>query len=161
MDSPWTAEGRLGQDRLGQVSSGQISIGQFSLDKERKVEESIGTDTTVNNRILTDEQLIQSVYIKELKDKNANNIIECVSYLKFLPIELIRIALEKTAQQSKPEWNYTKEILNNWISKNIKSLSDLEQLNNHHKSSNKELSQNVTTNIGGFRRKGDEILNGL
>ena len=55
-----------------------------------------------------------------------------------------------------PEWKYARDILDNWIKKGISSIDDIK--NNFEK-----ISENSNVNItetGGFKRKGDEILNG-
>lgn len=144
----------------GQLRLGQGSIGKDSLSKDKLDKDNIGKDSSSKNNItseiMTEEQLLQAVYISQIKDRNANNIIECVSYLKYLPIEVIKIALEQTSLQQIPEWKYARDILDNWIKKGISSIDDIK--NNFEK-----ISENSNVNItetGGFKRKGDEILNG-
>jgi DnaD/phage-associated family protein len=116
--SPWTTNGQL---RLGKGS-----IGKDSLSKDKLEKDNIGKDN-ITNGLMTEEQLLQAVYLEKIKDRNANNIIECVSYLKHLPIELIKIALEQTSLQSIPEWKYTKEILDKWIENGVNNISDIKQ----------------------------------
>lgn len=153
----------------GQLRLGQGNIGKNSLSKDKLDKDSVGKDN-LNNRIITtggimtEQQLLQAVYLEKIKDRNANNIIECVSYLKYLPIEIIKAALEKTSMQLNPEWNYTKDLLDNWIKKGITNISEIEENYNLENEENKT-STDITANInvvnqGGFKRKGDEILNG-
>lgn len=150
----------------GQLRLGQGSIGKNSLSKDKL---DIGKDS-INNKvittggIMTEQQLLQAVYLERIKDRNANNIIECVSYLKYLPIEMIKVALEKTSMQLNPEWSYTKDLLDNWIKKGITNISEIKESYNLENEENKS-SKDTTTNInavdqGGFKRKGDEILDG-
>lgn len=155
MDSPWTINGQL---RLGKDSTDKNSIGKYSLNKDNIGKESLNNKLT-NNGIMTEQQLLQAVYIENLKDKNANNIIECVSFLKLLPIEVIKIALEKTSLQINPEWNYAKGILNDWVNKGVKNISDIKD-NGPYEVENTTIKINNSGPSVGFVRKGDEILNG-
>lgn len=162
VDSPLTTNGQL---RLGQGSIGKDSLSKDKLDKD-----NIGKDSLIiNNKIITtggimtEQQLLQAVYLEKIKDRNADNIIECVSYLKYLPIEIIKVALEKTSMQIKPEWSYTKELLDNWVKNGIKNISDIEEncnLEPIEENKSSETNINNTIEQGGFKRKGDEILNG-
>lgn len=145
----------------GQLRLGQDSLSKNSLDKDKLDKDSIGKDS-LNNKaittggIMTEQQLLQAVYLEKIKDRNANNIIECVSYLKYLPIEIIKVALDKTSLQLNPQWNYTKELLDSWVKDDIKNISDIKD----YKSSNTTTITTSKTEQGGFKRKGDEILNG-
>lgn len=153
---------------IGQLRLGQGSIGQDSLSKDKLDKDSIGKNS-LNNRqvntggIMTEQQLLQAVYLEKIKDRNANNIIECVSYLKYLPIEIIKTALEKTSLQINPNWDYTKELLNNWIERGVKNISDIEENCNHEPETVEPNNAIIISNEeeqGGFKRKGDEILDG-
>lgn len=136
MDSPLTDNGQL---RLGQDSIGKDSLSKDKLDKDN-------INNNISTGIMTEQQLLQSIYLQNIKDRDANNIIECVSYLKKLPIEVIKIALEKTSLQPIPEWRFTRDMLNDWIEKGISNISELGII--------------TVTEAGGFKRKGDEILDG-
>ena len=136
MDSPLTDNGQL---RLGQDSIGKDSLSKDKLDKDN-------INNNISTGIMTEQQLLQSIYLQNIKDRDANNIIECVSYLKKLPIEVIKIALEKTSLQPIPEWRFTRDMLDDWIQKGISSISELGII--------------TVTEAGGFKRKGDEILDG-
>lgn len=151
-----TANGQL---RLGKNSTGEISIVQNKLDKDNIGKNSLNN---INNSIMTEEQLLQAVYLEQIKDRNANNIIECVSYLKYLPIEIIKIALEKASLEQVPEWEYARAILEDWKDKGFKNISDIEENCNPKQSNELKLyvQVNNTEEQGGFKRKGDEILNG-
>lgn len=160
MDGPLADNGQL---RLGQDNVGNDSLSKDKLDKSNKEKNNLisdNKDSMICNGIMTEQQLLQAVYINQIKDKNANNIIECVSYLKYLPIEVIKIALERTSlQQPIPEWKYTRDILNSWIQKGIKSISEIEELNKTEEYAGDAENINIIE-TGGFKRKGDEILNG-
>lgn len=146
MDSPWTTNGQL---RLGQGSIGKDSLSKDKLDKDNINNNNIG--------VMTKEQLLQALYIEQIRDRNASNIIECVSYLKKLPIEVIKIALERTSLQEIPEWKYTRDLLDDWIKKGINTITDIDKILEIIKPTEDEF-----VNIGannGFKRKGDEILN--
>lgn len=136
MDSPLTDNGQL---RLGQDSIGKDSLSKDKLDKDN-------INNNISSGIMTEQQLLQAIYLQNIKDRDANNIIECVSYLKKLPIEVIKIALEKTSLQPIPEWRFTRDMLNDWIEKGISNISELGII--------------TVTEAGGFKRKGDEILDG-
>lgn len=154
MDSPWTANGQL---RLGQGSIGKDSLSKDKLDKDNTGKNNI------SNEIMTEPQLLQAIYIEKIKDRNANNIIECVSYLKQLPIEVIKIALEQASLQKVTEWSYAKKILDKWLKIGIKNISDIQNCNSTDNTEDKieDLTYIVKTDqAGGFKRKGDEILNG-
>lgn len=154
----------------GQLRVGQESIDKNSLSKDKLDKDSVGKDN-LNNKIITtggimtEQQLLQAVYLERIKDRNANNIIECVSYLKYLPIEIIKVALEKTSMQLNPEWNYTKDLLDNWVKKGITNISEIEESYNLEIEVENSSQKDSITNInvvdqGGFKRKGEEILNG-
>lgn len=136
VDSPLTDNG---QHRLGQDSIGKDSLSKDKLDKDN-------INNNISSGIMTEQQLLQVIYLQNIKDRDANNIIECVSYLKKLPIEVIKIALEKTSLQPIPEWKYTRDMLDDWIKKGINSISEPGII--------------AVTETGGFKRKGDEILDG-
>lgn len=136
VDSPLTDNGQL---RLGQDSIGKDSLSKDKLDKDN-------INNNISTGIMTEQQLLQAIYLQNIKDRDANNIIECVSYLKKLPIEVIKIALEKTSLQPIPEWRFTRDMLNDWIQKGINNISELGII--------------TVTEAGGFKRKGDEILDG-
>ena len=136
VDSPLTDNGQL---RLGQDSIGKESLSKDKLDKDN-------INNNISTGIMTEQQLLQAIYLQNIKDRDANNIIECVSYLKKLPIEVIKIALEKTSLQPIPEWRFTRDMLNDWIQKGINNISELGII--------------TVTEAGGFKRKGDEILDG-
>lgn len=161
MDSPLTTNGQL---RLGQGSIGKNSLSKDKLDKDNIGKDSLNNKAITTGGIMTEQQLLQAVYLERIKDRNANNIIECVSYLKYLPIEMIKVALEKTSMQLNPEWNYTKELLDNWIKKGITNISEIENYSLEHVEEDKSSNDtNMNINIiekSGFKRKGDEILNG-
>lgn len=160
MDGPLEDNGQL---RLGKDNVGNDSLSKDKLDKSNKEKNNLisdNKDSMICNGIMTEQQLLQAVYINQIKDKNANNIIECVSYLKYLPIEVIKIALERTSlKQPIPEWKYTRDILNSWIQKGIKSISEIEELNKTEEYAGDAENINIIE-AGGFKRKGDEILNG-
>lgn len=150
MDSPWTTNGQL---RLGKDSIGKDSLSKDKIDK-------VNIDNNISNEIMTEQQLLQAIYIEKIKDKNANNIIECVSYLKQLPIEVIKIALEQAELQKIAEWNYAKEILDKWLKMGIKNISDLQNYNFSENKIDNLTYVTESSQTGGFKRKGDEILNG-
>lgn len=157
LDSPWTNNG---QPRLGQVSIGQDSLSKDNIDKESiDIDKSVATEKTLNSTIMTEQQLLQAVYIDKIKDRNANNIIECVSYLKVLSIEIIKCALEKASSQKIPEWKYAKEILEYWIKNDVRNISDIQNINDPYEILEAEKVTKKVSN-GGFKRKGDEILDG-
>ena len=143
-----------GQLRLGQESISKNSLSKDKLDKYSVGKDSLNNKVITNGGIMTEQQLVQAVYLEKIKDRNANNIIECVSYLKYLPIEIIKVALDKTSLQLNPQWSYAKELLDSLVKDNIKNVSDIENC----------ISSDITittnkTEQGGFKRKGDEILN--
>ena len=61
---------------------------------------------------------------------NQQVIFEAITYLDNLPREVIEQALIKTAEKG-AKWNYTKTILNDWISKGVNTLEKIkaEELN--------------------------------
>lgn len=144
-----------GQLRLGQDSISKNSLSKDRLDKDSVGKDSLNNKAITNEGIMTEQQLLQAVYLEKIKDRNANNIIECVSYLKCLPIEIIKVALDKTSLQLNPQWSYAKELLDSFVKDNIKNVSDIE----NYISSDITITTNETEQ-GGFKRKGDEILNG-
>lgn len=55
------------------------------------------------------------------------------SYLKDLPEELIIKAIEIASEQNKKNLAYIKGILNSWINKGFKTLSDIENEKNNRR----------------------------
>ena len=93
-------------------------------------EEHMGTETetittTINNNINNEEKL-QKRFIECIGSTNLNAIEGCISYLKDLPYEVIDKALTKTSGVSKPNWNYAKKILDDWVSRKINTLEKVE-----------------------------------
>lgn len=86
--------------------------------KESKVNKNKEKENTEN---INSADLLQKYFIECLGSTNLNAIQECISYLDDLPIEVIRIALQKTADAN-ANWKYTKTILNNWVTKKIDSV---------------------------------------
>ena len=95
-------------------------------------EEHMGTETetetittTINNNINNEEKL-QKRFIECIGSTNLNAIEGCISYLEDLPYEVIDKALTKTSGVSKPNWNYAKKILDDWVSRKINTLEKVE-----------------------------------
>lgn len=90
-------------------------------EKEKEKEKQKEEIKEKNTEKINSADLLQKYFIECLGSTNLNAIQECISYLDDLPIEVIRIALQKTADAN-ANWKYTKTILNNWVTKKIDSV---------------------------------------
>ena len=100
---------------LIQAETTQNNQSKVKESKENKNKENENTEK------INSADLLQKYFIECLGSTNLNAIQECISYLDDLPIEVIRIALQKTADAN-ANWKYTKTILNNWVTKKIDSV---------------------------------------
>lgn len=77
----------------------------------------------INKNILYNEDVekINQIFLETIGSTNINNINECIEYLDKLEYEVIEYALKQTARVG-AKWNYTKAILDNYVSENINTL---------------------------------------
>lgn len=156
LDNQMTTNGQL---RIGQDSEGQNRLIQNSTDKISIEENSLGSvdenilPITIQPGINAEEQLLQTMYANYLKE-DIEGLTECIDYLKSLPLEVIQMAFVKAVTVKKPYWVYIKGILNSWIKKGIKTKEQVQE------ESSNFIKKNETNATTGFKRKGDEILNG-
>lgn len=77
----------------------------------------------INKNILYNEDVekINQTFLETIGSTNINNIKECIEYLDKLEYEVIEYALKQTARVG-AKWNYTKAILDNYVSENINTL---------------------------------------
>ena len=156
----------------GQSNDGQMTdIGQHKLRKdklsednivkENLIKENLGEDnSSYNNTIVQntekDYKKIKIIFENSLNDATEGNITECINYLKILPTELVEYALIRTGMIKNPSWQYAKTILNSWLAKGINTLKQVKQ-------DEKEFKKNSSNNneeTDGFKRKGEELLDG-
>lgn len=65
---------------------------------------------------------IDELMIQCLNTTNTNSIMECVSYLDKIPIDVIEYVLKKTSRISYPNWSYAMSILEDYKRKNIDTV---------------------------------------
>ncbi len=93
-------------------------------NKEKEKEKEKRKEIKIKKEKENSADLIQKYFIECLGSTNLNAIQECISYLDDLPVEVIRIALQKTADAN-ANWKYTKKILNDWVTKKIDSVEKI------------------------------------
>lgn len=93
----------------------------------------------INKNILYNEDVekINQTFLETIGSTNINNIKECIEYLDKLEYEVIEYALKQTARVG-AKWNYTKAILDNYVSENINTLDKLTTKEIEFKNKNKK-----------------------
>lgn len=89
----------------------------------------------INNNNKEDE--LQKVFIECLGSTNLYAIQECISFLEDLPFEIIESVLKRTSGINFPNWNYAKEILNDYVKRKIDTLEKVEADKNRFKKGDK------------------------
>ena len=100
-----------------------------------------------------------------LNSKNQESIKECKTYLDKLPYSVINWVLIKTSGIEKPNWNYSKTVLEDFIKRKINSLEKIQVDQERYKSKSnkknkipsfnqreysKEVYQSLYANVGGI-----------
>lgn len=93
----------------------------------------------INKNILYNEDVekINQTFLETIGSTNINNIKECIEYLDKLEYEVIEYALKQTARVG-AKWNYTKAILDNYVSENINTLDKVTVKEIEFKNKNKK-----------------------
>ena len=93
----------------------------------------------INKNILYNEDVekINQIFLETIGSTNINNINECIEYLDKLEYEVIEYALKQTARVG-AKWNYTKAILDNYVSENINTLEKVTTKEIEFKNKNKK-----------------------
>lgn len=93
----------------------------------------------INKNILYNEDVekINQTFLETIGSTNINNIKECIEYLDKLEYEVIEYALKQTARVG-AKWNYTKAILDNYVSENINTLDKVTTKEIEFKNKNKK-----------------------
>ena len=93
----------------------------------------------INKNILYNEDVekINQTFLETIGSTNINNIKECIEYLDKLEYEVIEYALKQTARAG-AKWNYTKAILDNYVSENINTLEKVTTKEIEFKNKNKK-----------------------
>ena len=93
----------------------------------------------INKNILYNEDVekINQTFLETIGSTNINNIKECIEYLDKLEYEVIEYALKQTARVG-AKWNYTKAILDNYVSENINTLEKVTTKEIEFKNKNKK-----------------------
>lgn len=100
----------------------QITNNQPQYNKYNKYNK----DNNNNNNIYdANAEKVQKIIIETIGSTNLTVIQECISYLDDFPIEVIEIALKKTAEVN-GKWKYTKTILNNWLKNGINTIEKVQ-----------------------------------
>ena len=114
------------------------------------------TTTTINNNINNNiKEELQKNFIECIGSTNLNAIDECISYLKDLPYEVIKIALIKTSRTNKPNWKYAKTILDDWVKLKINTIEKVEAEEQKFKG-NKKQKATSNTNLDIWLKKMQE-----
>lgn len=93
----------------------------------------------INKNILYNEDVekINQTFLETIGSTNINNIKECIEYLDKLEYEVIEYALKQTARVG-AKWNYTKAILDNYVSENINTIDKVTTKEIEFKNKNKK-----------------------
>ena len=94
-------------------------------------------DTNKNILYNEDVEKINQTFLETIGSTNINNIKECIEYLDKLEYEVIEYALKQTARVG-AKWNYTKAILDNYVSENINTLDKVTTKEIEFKNKNKK-----------------------
>lgn len=95
------------------------------IDAKYADNEDDDEDDNDNEDVVVQEKL-QQQFIKCTGSTNLNAIDECISYLNDLPYEVVVKALEKISGINKPNWQYAKSILDNWVKLKIDTIEKIE-----------------------------------
>ena len=95
------------------------------FENQTDIKKPDNDDEDDNDDIVVQEKL-QQQFIKCTGSTNLNAIEECISYLEDLPYEVVVKALEKTSGINKPNWQYAKSILDDWVKSNIDTIEKIE-----------------------------------
>lgn len=114
-----------------------------SIVENSKEENSIdkNSSSSVNNLYDSQAEKLQKIMLETIGTTNTNNIMECIDYLKHLPLELIEYALRKTARIERPSWQYAIPILDSYIEKHFKTIDEVRADDLKHKSKNTKPKQ--------------------
>lgn len=128
------------KNKIVYVSNNSINVNINSVEEElmlhdvnnnsqKKEEESKVKESKVEEieNILYDADAakIQKILIETIGSMNTTVIQEAIEYLKDLPLEVIEHALKKTARKG-AKWDYAQSILNDYVSKELKTLEAIE-----------------------------------
>ena len=96
-------------------------------------------NNNINKNILYNEDVekINQTFLETIGSTNINNIKECIEYLDKLEYEVIEYALKQTARAG-AKWDYTKAILDNYVSENINTLDKVTTKEIEFKNKNKK-----------------------
>lgn len=160
MDSP---KADNGQHKLSQDKLSEVNTIKESLNKENISEDNL-SEVDEKNKTNKDYKKIKIIFENSLENITKEEIEECLNYLNYFQIELVEYALIKTSMVKSPTWQYTKTILNNWLAKGINTLEKVKQEERAFKKQNSTKANTTTANSEnkdtGFKRKGEELLNG-
>ena len=119
-------------------------------------------NNNIYNTVANEVDSVISFYINSLSDYNPNNIQAIESYMDDMQPALVKKAIEIAVKRNKRFYKYVKGILENWLSKGIKTLEEYER---------EEISktQQKEENFGGpyvpnaeeTRKMLDELLRGM
>lgn len=121
-------------------------------------------DNDIDNDLLSKEEKeekLETKFEKCLNSQNEESLKECKTYLDKLPFTVINWVLIRTAGIERPNWNYAKTVLNDFIRRKINTLEkieeDQEKYNKKSKKKNnftqreysEEVYKSLYANVGG------------
>jgi DNA replication protein DnaD len=129
-------------------------------DNDNDNEEEVDSDISNDKDIAKVDQLM----IECLNTTNTNNIMECISYLDKIPIELIEYGLRKTARKQYPSWQYATIILDDYVRKKFTTIEQVkaDELSFKAQSTNKDSPKEETEEEKNARkvRELEALING-
>lgn len=107
----------------------------------KKPDNDNDNDNDIDNDLLSKEEKEEKLKIKIKSCLNTNNeelFKECNSYLNKLPFSVIDWVLKRTSGIEKPNWNYAKTVLDDFVKRKIDSLEKIEEDQAKYKKSKKK-----------------------
>ena len=132
-----------GIDKVGNTLVGTDKIGNRGIDKIGVVNDSNSNESNINKEIEKEGQSASDCptpfiefknlhwYENELGSLDGKLKLLLDKYLTSLPVNVIQYAIDKTAKKDnlKSSYGYLKKVLEDYQTKNIQTLDDLERLN--------------------------------
>lgn len=116
----------------------------------------------IYNAVANEVDSVISFYVNSLNDYNPNNIQAIESYMDDMQPALVKKAIEIAVERNKRFYRYVRGILENWLSKGIKTLEEYEREELHKPQQREEsFGGPYVPNVEETRKMLDELLRGM
>lgn len=102
---------------------------------------------------------LQTKFIECINSYNTTAIKECISYLSDLPFEVIESVLVKTSGIDKPNWNYAKTILDDYVKRKINTIEKVQIDTGQRKTKQEKTNENIKNYDNYDQRQHDDLDN--